>query len=148
RGKEAELVMQFVQRAQGIQPRGQVLLSRGKEAGEALLEDGDTIHIPERSALVMVHGEVLFPNAIIHSEEMDAEDYIRQAGGYTQRADNSRIVVMHQDGRFSENSETKPLPGDEIMVLPKVESKNIEITRGISQIIYQIAVAAKVVFGL
>ena len=39
-------------------------------------------------------------------------------------------------------------PGDEIMVLPKIETKSVEITRGITQIIYQIAVAAKVLFGL
>jgi len=32
--------------------------------------------------------------------------------------------------------------------LPKIESKNIEITRGISQIIYQIAVAAKVILDI
>jgi hypothetical protein len=34
------------------------------------------------------------------------------------------------------------------MVLPKVDTKNIEVTRGITQILYQIAVAAKVAFGL
>jgi hypothetical protein len=34
------------------------------------------------------------------------------------------------------------------MVLPRIETKNVEITRGISQIVYQIAVAAKVLFGL
>jgi hypothetical protein len=40
------------------------------------------------------------------------------------------------------------LPGDEIMILPKIDSKNIEVTRGITQILYQIAIAAKVAFGL
>ncbi|TQV61493.1 MAG: polysialic acid transporter, partial [Halothiobacillaceae bacterium] len=54
----------------------------------------------------------------------------------------------HQNGSFSESDDAELQPGDEIMVLPKVDSKNIEVTRGISQIVYQIAVAAKVVFGL
>ncbi|HMY52075.1 MAG TPA: polysaccharide biosynthesis/export family protein [Candidatus Obscuribacter sp.] len=148
RGKEAELVMQFVQRARDIQPRGQVLLANNGMADDALLEDGDIINIPEISNLVMVHGEVLFPNAIIFDSKLNVEDYIRQAGGYTQQADKSRVVMMHQDGHFADDPKIKPRAGDEIMVLPKVQSKNIEITRGISQIIYQIAVAAKVVFGL
>ncbi len=39
-------------------------------------------------------------------------------------------------------------PGDELMVLPKYESKNIEVTRGISTILYQLAVAAKVILTL
>jgi hypothetical protein len=34
------------------------------------------------------------------------------------------------------------------MVLPKIDTKRIEITRGITQIIYQIAVAAKVLLAL
>ena len=34
------------------------------------------------------------------------------------------------------------------MVLPKIETKSIEITRGITQIIYQIAVAARIAMGL
>jgi hypothetical protein len=39
-------------------------------------------------------------------------------------------------------------PGDEIMVLPKIEAKSVEITRSITQIIYQLAISAKVLFGL
>ena len=39
-------------------------------------------------------------------------------------------------------------PGDEIMVLPKIQTKSVELTRGITQIIYQIAIAAKVLLDL
>jgi hypothetical protein len=34
------------------------------------------------------------------------------------------------------------------MVLPKIETKSVELTRGITQILYQIAVSAKVLLGL
>lgn len=147
RTKEAELVLQFVERARSIDPKGQILLAGKQGAFETLLEDGDTLYIPEKSSLVMVHGEVLFPNAIVYDSRSTAEDYVQQAGGYTQNADGSRLIVMHQDGSFGSNGE-KIGAGDEIMVLPKVDTKNVEVARGISQIIYQIAVAAKVVFGL
>lgn len=147
RTKEAELVLQFVERARSVQPKGQILLAGKEGAQTTLMEDGDTLFIPEQSSLVMVHGEVLFPNAMVHDPRADTEDYIRQAGGYTQNADNSRLVVMHQDGSFG-SADEKIGAGDEIMVLPKVDAKNVEVARGISQIIYQIAVAAKVVFGL
>jgi hypothetical protein len=39
-------------------------------------------------------------------------------------------------------------PGDVIMVLPKIETKNVEVARGITQIIYQTAVAARIALGL
>ena len=148
RGKEADLVLQFVDRAKNIQLRGQVVLADSRWAGDTLLEDGDLIRIPEKSSIVLVHGEVLFPNAIVYDPNASAGDYVAQAGGYTQKADNSRLVVLRQDGSFAEGSGASIRTGDEIMVLPKIDTKNIEITRGISQIIYQIAIAAKVVFGL
>lgn len=53
----------------------------------------------------------------------------------------SRLLIQRQNGGYGSG-------GDEIMVLPKVDAKNVEVARGISQNIYQIAVAAKVVFGL
>ncbi|PKM43078.1 MAG: polysialic acid transporter [Gammaproteobacteria bacterium HGW-Gammaproteobacteria-1] len=148
RTKEADLVLQFVDRARRVEPRGQILLGAKHEAQDALLEDGDIIRIPETSSLVLVHGEVLFANAIVFDRESSVADYIAQAGGYTQNADSSRVVVLHQDGSFSEGLDFVPQPGDEIMVLPRVDTKNIEVTRGITQILYQIAVAAKIVFGL
>jgi hypothetical protein len=55
---------------------------------------------------------------------------------------------MRQDGSVAGAAGLPLQPGDEIMVLPKVESKNVEIIRGITQILYQIAVAAAVVLSL
>lgn len=148
RTRESEMVLKFIERARTIQPRGQIILTAGKGAEDTLLEDGDIIRIPETSSLVMVHGEVLFPNAVVFDRAASVDDYIQQAGGYTQNADGSRVIVLHPDGRTTEGAKLALKAGDEIMVLPKVDTKNIEVTRGISQIIYQIAVAAKIVFGL
>ena len=39
-------------------------------------------------------------------------------------------------------------PGDEILVMPKIQTKSIEIARGLTQILYQIAIAAKVALDL
>jgi hypothetical protein len=76
------------------------------------------------------------------------DDYVRLAGGYNQGADKARVLVLRQDGRVTEASEAALAAGDEIMVLPRIQTKSVEITRGISQILYQIAVAAKVLVGL
>lgn len=148
RTSEANLMTQFIKTASNIEMKGQVLLAGNKQSGETLISDGDRINIPEATSLIMVHGEVLFPNAIVYNPKMTVDDYIGQSGGYTQNADNSRIVVFHQDGSFSDGKSAHMIAGDEIMVLPKVDSKNIEITRGITQIIYQIAIAAKVLIGI
>jgi protein involved in polysaccharide export with SLBB domain len=149
RTREAELILQFIDRARTVQPRGQVILAQREQAPDTLLEDGDILRIPEESNLVLVSGEVLFPNALVFEPQAKAEDYVQRAGGFNQGADKARLIVLRQDGSVVPATEAASLqPGDEIMVLPKIETKNVEITRGITQILYQIAVSAKVLLGL
>lgn len=148
RTQEAALVAKFVQKAKNIPLKGQVILNE-KNIDDVLLEDGDIINIPEKTSLVMIHGEVLMPNAISWQKGMDAEDYIEKAGGFTQGADKAKIIVMRQNGESINVDDIDNIePGDEIMVLPKIDTKNIEITKGISTILYQVAVAAKVILNI
>ena len=148
RMQEAQLVSRFVNKARNVVPKGEVVLNESN-IDSVLLEDGDIIVIPEKTSLVMVHGEVLFPNAVSWQKGMDAEDYIRKCGGLTQKSGNAKIIVIHQNGESVDADDAGDLrAGDEVMVLPKYESKNIEVTRGISTILYQLAVAAKVVLTL
>lgn len=148
RARESQQLLEFIQRARQVQPRGQVVLSPTTAAADMLLEDGDTLRIPETSSLVLVSGEVMVPNALVYDRAGDLDSYIRAAGGYTQGADEARVLVFHQDGSVAEAGKTALQAGDEIMVLPKIQTKSIEVTRGITQIIYQIAVAAKIALGL
>lgn len=148
RAKEAELIMRFVERAKQVQPKGQVVLSEAQRGG-TLLEDGDVVVVPERTSLVMVHGEVLFPNAASWQESTSVDNYIEQAGGFSQSADTSKILLIKQNGSTTlAEGTTAVSAGDEIMVLPKIESKNYEVARALTQILYQIAITAKVALGL
>lgn len=145
RMQEAQLVSRFVAKARTVVPKGEVVLNEAN-IDSVLLEDGDVIVIPEKSSLVMVHGEVLFPNAVSWEKGMDADDYIKKCGGLTQKSSKAKIIVIRQNGETLSASDAGSLkPGDEIMVLPNYETKNIEVTRGISTILYQLAVAAKVI---
>lgn len=154
RKDEAELTLQWVQRAKEIEPVGQVQIAKATQLSSMLLENGDVIRIPRKDDLVLVSGEVLFPNAVAYEANMSMEDYINRAGGFTQMADNARVVVARRDGSF-EQVNTKRLfanadisAGDQILVLPKVDEKKRQFWKDMTQIIYQIAVSAKVVFGL
>lgn len=144
RVKEAELIMKFIDLAKNVEPKGQVTLGSLEEAKVTLLEDGDVIRIPEKTSVVIVHGEVRFPNAILYAPDKDIDYYIEQSGGFTQKANKDVVIVLHQNGKFEDGDKAKIQPGDEIFVLPKIEAKSIEIVRGITQILYQIAVTARV----
>jgi protein involved in polysaccharide export with SLBB domain len=148
RAKESDSIMRFVERAKNLQPKGQIILSEVERDG-TLLQDGDQIMIPERTSLVMVHGEVLFPNAVSWQRDLVPDGYIKKAGGFTQGADTSRVLVIRQNGAtmLAENAD-KITAGDEIIVLPKIETKSIEVARSLTQIIYQIAFSVGVIFGI
>ena len=147
RQTESTMIMQFIDRARSIQPKGQVVMASRAEADETLLQDGDTLVIPERTNLVAVSGEVQLPNTLVWQQGRETDDYIALVGGFTQRADRSRIIVMRQNGAVAPHGAV-PAPGDEIMVLPVIETKYIEVASGITSILYQLAVSAKVLTGL
>lgn len=148
RSRESQQILEFIDRARQVQPRGQVVLAQGTDTGNTLMEDGDILNIPAQSNLILVNGEVMFPSALVFDARAKTDDYVSRSGGYTQGADKSKLLVVRQDGSVAEGNRVALVPGDEIMVLPKIETKSVELTRGITQIIYQIAIAAKVLFDL
>lgn len=154
RKDEADLSLQWVERAKKVEPIGQVQIAKASQLNSMLLENGDVLRIPRKDDLVLVSGEVLFPNAVAYETTLSLEDYIGRAGGFTQMADNARVVVARRDGSY-EQVNTERLfansnihAGDQILVLPKVDEKKRQFWKDMTQIMYQIAVSAKVVFGL
>lgn len=148
RGREADQVIEFIDRARQVEPKGQVVLAGRESVMETLLEDGDVLVIPERSSIVMVHGEVTHPIAVSFDSRSTVNDYVELAGGTLQRRSDSRILLVRQDGTFEESGRARPNPGDEIIVLPKVGVRSLEVARGITQILFQIAVVAQVALDL
>jgi protein involved in polysaccharide export with SLBB domain len=166
RKDEADLILQWVARAKQVEPTGQVVIAEASTRDELLLENGDILRVPTRDGLVLISGEVLFPNAIAYDPGMQLEDYIRHAGGYTQNANASRLIIAHRDGSFSEGDSLSSdgglfwweergsagasgiRPGDEILVLPRIDVKSRQIAKDLTQILYQIAVSTKVIVGL
>ncbi len=155
RQREAELILQWVERARQVEPKGQVSLGSASSVDDILLEQGDIIRIPRTSNLVMVHGDVLFPSAMAYQDGNTVEDYIDQAGGFTQSRSASNVLLLHRDGSFNKiskrqmNSGNVPLnPGDEIFVLPRVQTKSFQLAQDIITIFYQLALSAGVVLRL
>ncbi|WP_434034086.1 SLBB domain-containing protein [Cupriavidus sp. a3] len=149
RKEEAALVLQWVERAKKIEPSGQTLIARSAARNDLLLENGDILRVPVKDGLVLVSGEVLFPNAVAYDKSIDLDEFIQQAGGFSQNADTSRIIIAHRDGSFSDGKKEDAVrAGDEIMVLPKVDFKTRQFAKDVFQILYQIAISAKVVLGL
>lgn len=147
RTKEAELVMRFVEKARKIQPLGKVVVSDKGVIANILLEQGDQIVIPNKTDLIQIGGEVMMPQAVVYNEGAKLEDYVAWAGGFTDRANDQRIAVVHANGLMEFKDGGNVMPGDQILVMPKVDSKMMQSIKDITQVIYQVAVAANVVLN-
>jgi protein involved in polysaccharide export with SLBB domain len=155
RKEEAELLLKWVERGKSIEPSGQVYIAQAADRDALLLENGDILRIPVKDGLIFVSGEVIFPNTIAYDATRGLGDYIQNAGGYTQNADASRIVVAHRDGSYDESvrsgffnlggSEPTLRPGDHIMVLPRIDVKSRQIFRDVIEALFRIAVIVGVV---
>ena len=148
RQDDANLVKQFIAKARNVQPTGQLVVVPNSWQ-EVILQQGDIIEIPEQTSVITVNGQVRAQGALTFNPNFTVGDYVAKSGGFDDNADTSEILVVHQNGENEVvNTAYRIQQGDEIMVLPKVKTKRVEITRGVSQIIYQLAVAAKVILDL
>ncbi len=147
RSHEADMIAKFAERARAVEPEGIVVVGEGGAVADIALENGDIIVIPEKSDVVLVSGEVVMPQALVWSKKKNIKEYVKGAGGFTTRADTSKILIIRPNGEVETDDDTVR-PGDQLIVLPKFESKNLQTVKDISQIIYQIAVAAKMVMPL
>lgn len=71
---------------------------------DTVLEPGDSIVVPKRPSTVIVMGEVLRPGALRYAPSDSVDDYLDKAGGTTQQADASRVIIVLPDGSVRSNS--------------------------------------------
>ncbi|PVZ70250.1 polysaccharide biosynthesis/export family protein [Pelagibaculum spongiae] len=157
RAQDAKSILQFIDRAKLVEPLGQVILSGNPSKSDLTLQQGDRLVIPDNSNLVQVHGEVMFPNALEYQTNKPIQKYVADAGGYSQKADQSKLLILHRNGRITQikesswyQSEQKIVmkPGDEILVMPQVDVKNLQLAKDITEIVYRIAISTAAVVGL
>jgi len=150
RVQEAELTQRFVERARNIDPLGRVVTVRDGRQQNILLEDGDTIVIPVQTGVVRVSGQVTLAQAIAHQPDWRVSDYIRQSGGYADRADRDRLFLLKPSAEvvILDGDNVIVEAGDEILVLPRIDNKTLQNAADFMEVIYKIAISAAVALDL
>jgi Trk K+ transport system NAD-binding subunit len=143
RAKEAEMLAKFVERAKEVRPEGVVVVDNEN----LTLEDGDIIVVPEKSDVVMIGGEVQMPQAVIWNQKKSFSDYIKGAGGYSSRADTGSSLILRRNGAVLRSGDTEVRPGDQIVVLPRAESKTMQAIKDVALVLYQVAFSGRFALG-
>ncbi|MGF1454476.1 MAG: SLBB domain-containing protein [Alphaproteobacteria bacterium] len=146
---EANLIARFVEQAKEVDPEGVISVFEDGTLSDIRLEDGDTIVIPDRTDVIIVAGEVVAPGAFAARDGLTARDYIDRAGGYSRSAQRNDLVIRRQNGTsLRAGPGFKPQPGDQILVLPKVNGRLFALTKDITQILFQIALSTATVLRI
>jgi len=148
RAAEAQLVLEFVNRARLIKPDGRVVVSTDSGRANVRVEPGDEIVIPQKTDLVLITGEVTLPQTVAFTPGSTIREYVNRAGGYSDRADPSKIVVIRAGGDAIFGTNTEIRRGDQIMVLPIVDLKGFEIGKDVLEVLFRVAVIAATVIAL
>jgi protein involved in polysaccharide export with SLBB domain len=157
----------LIEQLKKTKAKGRVIIhlaGHGKVAGtlgDVLLENGDRLEVPRKMNVVNVVGRVYNPTGIVFDPARDSvKYYLRLVGGPTESADRDHIFLLKADGSvvtretadrgfftFGDRGlmNARVEPGDSILVPDKlVQTRFMKDVKDITQILYQIAVAAGV----
>jgi len=169
--KESEIKQKrdFIATLKGVKAKGRMVLKIDRPEilkntpYDIELEEGDSLFIMANPHSVQVIGSVYNQTAFVYDKAKGVSGYIDLAGGYTENADKKRVYLLKADGTavkpssgflsISWNKSSNRLEsggsniesGDTIVVPEKlVRIAWMRDIKDITQIIYQIAVAAGV----
>ena len=144
RASEANLVANYIARARRTQPEGRmVVVDRTGRCANIRLQDGDTIVVPERVETVLVSGEVRVPQAVLWRPNMTVADFIRAAGGFAERGDEASAMIRRASGELVLEPTEPPEPGDELIVLPRLDPKYFQLASDLINLIFQSALVTR-----
>ena len=96
------------------------------------LVDGDRLIIPRFNHTVRISGDVNAPNTVAFEEGKNYKYYVKQAGGFGNRAKKTHSYIVYQNGTMAVASEGKVEPGCEIVVPSKAPRNPNAISQWLS----------------
>jgi protein involved in polysaccharide export with SLBB domain len=100
---------------------------------DIVLRAGDALIIPEYESTVKISGEVMYANTVTFTEGKSYKWYVKQAGGYGQRAKKSKAYILYPNGTMALAKRSSEItPGSEIIVPSKPKKENLTSAQWVS----------------
>jgi len=123
------------------------------------LQEGDSLHIPQRPSFVSVVGSVYISKSYMYKANMNVGDYLQKAGGPTKTADEKAIYVVKANGEilasaqsrglFNNFEDTVLMPGDTIVVPEDLDRvPTFKVIKDVADIVFKIATTAGIIFAI
>ena len=120
----------------------------GEERSDIIVQNGDTLFVPQFSDYVGVVGDVFSPGNFKFKPKLSASAYIELAGGETRYGDRKRAYVLKADGRvvpltgntwFSGGGASDKLGAGDVVVVPNTPNyvKPLEQWQAVTGVVFQ-----------
>lgn len=147
---ELAMLQKAITTSEEVQPLGRIVLrlkpldQLPNSPDDVELADLDELVVPKRPASVSVLGQVHNPTALVYETHLTLRDYLSRAGGPTNLADDSSIMVIRVDGSvLTENGFMQDRKSTIFPLLPLVSGGLMDARLGPGDTIY---VPEKLVF--
>ncbi|GAB55521.1 hypothetical protein GPUN_1397 [Glaciecola punicea ACAM 611] len=146
-----------------VEPLGRMVIDiealiAGNERSDFAVRNGDVLVIPYITPAISIVGEVFVPTTYLYDPDLSLDDYLELAGGVREFGDASNIYIVKSNGSiivpgndfwFGGQIKDNLNPGDTIVVPRDVTNyENISLWQGVTQIIYQSAIAVSAISRL
>jgi polysaccharide biosynthesis/export protein len=141
-------VLGFLQEKLGEDAGRLVVNLYDKKDGNALkiiIEDGDSLYIPEMPTSVQLVGGVQNSISVLYNKGKDVNYYINKAGGFSEFADRGNIYLFKADGSVQKNV-TKVEVGDTIYIPENIRFhfNMLDVVAKVTEIGFQIFTVVKI----
>lgn len=100
---------------------------------DIVLREGDELYVPEFEGTVKISGDVMYANTVAYSSGKNFKWYVKQAGGFGQRAKKSKAYVVYPNGTMAmAKRNTEITPGCEIVVPSKPKKESVTASQWVS----------------
>ncbi len=158
-------IKNLVNRLRQVKATGRMSITLGPLASlkdtvfDIELQEGDSLHIPQRPSFVSVVGSVYISKSYMYKTTMTIGDYLQIAGGPTKTADKKAIYVVKANGEilaaaqsrgiFKNFEDTTLMPGDTIVVPEDLDRvPTIKVIKDVADIVFKIATTAGIIWAI
>ena len=114
-------------------PNGRIIIDLLDDSLQVVIQNDDSIFIPEKNNNVFIFGEVLNEGALIYKRGADLEFYLYEASGLKEQANAQSIYIMYPNGQTKQTKIKRNLfasksqqiiiePGSVIYVPKKIDN--------------------------
>ena len=111
----------LTQQIKDSNPNGRIIIDLLDDSSQVLIQNNDSIFIPEKNNSVFIFGEVLNEGALIYERGADLEFYLDEASGLKEQANAQSIFIMYPNGQtrqFNRNRNLFSSKSQEIIIEP------------------------------